>query len=715
MEVTKIAMLTGANRWAAYSVLEAHLDWTDAVRSETDSPAWIPTLQERLTELLTTIEQAPPLARQQDVDVTQLAQPLVQELAAAARPPQILAQLTHLFHVAAGVCLPAPTIAETDEPRVAILAIGYEEPALAQACLENARSCLLAALTQATFDLPAAARQLIDLADDIRLGPSSRGILRAAQARAIPFRRLTSGSLVQLGEGRWQRRIWTAETDRTSAIAENIASDKELTKRLLRAVGVPVPLGRVVTSGEDAWNAALEIGLPVVVKPRKANHSRGISLDLTNRDQVLTAYEWAIVDGNDTGVIVEQYARGTAHRLLVVGTRLVAAARGQSEYVYGDGESTIDQLVKAMNLDPRRGRNYTDPLCRVMLDDSALIELRKQNYTPDSVPPLGQRVLVQPVGDLITDCTAEVHPENAAQAVLAARIVGLDIAGLDVIAEDISQPFKSQRGAVLEVNAGPSLGVHIAPLHGAPQPVGQAIIDHLFPHPGSATITVVGITGSGNGCETAARLDELLAATEHSTGRATTSGTYFNRTLIDRALTNEADRFSTLLLHPDIDVALIASSPEYIWKNGLGHDRLDRVIITDCPANDLVESPAGGGSDYRIRQAVLATLRAVPAHGCAVLPAKLAHDTELLAALQGRTIFFAPHWSASDYETLLKRNSQVVTTTPKELLLVSSAGQQKLPLPQSWPTDSARLTRELAALAAAWSCGLSREQLAKSI
>lgn len=715
MEVTKIATLLGANRWAAHSVLEAHLDWTASARSAADSSAWIHTLRERLAELTATIEQTPPLARQQAVDVTQLALPLTQELAAELRLPQILAQLVHLFHVAAGVCLPPPTIAETDEPRVVILAIGYEEPALAQASLESGRRCLLAALHQTPFDLPAEARQLIDLADDLRLGPSSRGILRAAEARGIPFRRLTTGSLVQLGEGRWQRRIWTAETDRTSAIAENIASDKELTKRLLRAVGVPVPLGRVVTSGEDAWTAALEIGLPVVVKPRKANHSRGISLDLTTREQVLTAYDWAILDGNDTGVIVEQYARGTAHRLLVVGTRLIAAARGQSEYVYGDGESTIQQLVTAMNLDPRRGRNYTDPLCRVMLDDSALIELRKQNYTPDSVPALGQRVLVQPVGDLITDCTAEVHPENAAQAVLAARIVGLDIAGLDVIAEDISQPFKSQRGAVLEVNAGPSLGVHISPLHGEPQPVGRAIMDLLFPDPGSAQITIVGITGSGNCCETAAVLDQLLAATEHATGRATSTGTYFHRALIDTALADEAARFDSLLLHPDIDIALVASSPESIWKTGLGYDRLDRAVITDCPANDLVESPAGGGSDYRVRQAVLAALRAVPPHGCAVLPAKLAHDTELLTVLQGRSIFFAPLWAPSDYEPLLKCNSQVVTTTSKELLLVASAGQQKWPLPKSWPTDSAQVAVELAALAAAWSCGLTREQFAKSI
>ncbi|MFM9068887.1 MAG: cyanophycin synthetase [Planctomycetota bacterium] len=715
MEVMKITTLSGANRWAAHSVLEAHLDWSAAGRFAADSSAWIPTLRERLAELTAMIEQAPPLVRQQDVDVAQLTQPLYQELAADARLPQVLAQLTQLFHVAAGVCLPPPTSTETDEPSVAVLAIGYEEPALAQACLESARRCLLAALTQANFDLPAEGRQLIDLADDLRLGPSSRGILRAAEARSIPFRRLTSGSLVQLGEGRWQRRIWTAETDRTSAIADNIASDKELTKRLLRAAGVPVPLGRVVTSGEDAWNAALEIGLPVVVKPRKANHSRGISLDLTNREQVLTAYDWAVLDGNDTGVIVEQYARGTAHRLLVVGSRLVAAARGQSEYVYGDGESTIQQLVTALNLDPRRGRNYTDPLCRVMLDDSALIELRKQNYTADSVPPLGQRVLVQPVGDLTTDCTADVHPENAAQAVLAARIVGLDVAGLDVIAEDISQPFKSQRGAVLEVNAGPSLGVHIAPLHGDPQPVGRAIIDLLFPNPGSAKITIVGITGSGPGCETAAVLDQLLAATEHVTGRATTAGTYFNRVLIDTALADEAARFDTLLLHPDIDIALVASSPEHIWHNGLGYDRLDRVVITDCPANDLVESPAGGGGDYRVRQAVIAALRAVPAHCCAVLPAKLAHDSDLLTLLQGRPIFYAPLWAASDYEPLLKCNAQVVTTTAKELLLVSSAGQQKWPLPKSWPTDAARVALELAALAAAWSCGLTREQFAKSI
>ena len=715
IDVIKTVTLTGANRWTDHSVLEAHLDWSAAARPAADSAAQFCTLQARLPELITALDQSPPLTRQQVIDAAELAKPLATELASNASPPRIIAQLVHLFHVAAGVCTTAPVVAGTDEPHVSILALPFEEPGLIHACLATAIRCLTAAVNNADFDIFAETRALIDLADDLRLGPSSRGILRAAQARGIPFRRLSSGSLVQLGEGRWQRRIWTAETDRTSAIAESIASDKELTKRLLRAVGVPVPRGRVVTSGEDAWNAALEIGLPVVVKPRKANHSRGISLDLTTRDQILTAYDWAVVDGDDSGVIVEQYAPGTAHRLLVVGSQLVAAARAESEYVYGDGESTIQQLVTALNLDPRRGRNYTDPLCRVMLDDSALIELRKQNYTPDSVPPLGQKVLVQPVGDLTTDCTAEVHPQNAAQAVLAARVVGLDIAGLDVIAEDISKPLTSQRGAVLEVNAGPGLNAHLAPLHGQPQPVGKFIIDYLFPTPGSATATIVGVTGGGNRCETAAALDQLLSSCKRATGRATSAGVYFNRELIDTPLTDEAARFHTLLVHPDVEVALVASSPEYIWTNGLGHDRLDVALVTDCPPPGIVESPGSGGTEYRVRQAVLAALRAVPVSGVALLPATLANDPELLSVIRGRVAYYQSNWSAADYQPLLSSRVEIVTTTERELVRISNTEQQGLPIPETWHGNLNLSSTQLAACAAAWCIGLATDELATSL
>lgn len=328
MECIKTVTLTGANRWAPVSVLEASVDcgerrlWGDSQRS-----VFRQRLRETVPILDRLAQQASRLARQEDFGGESLGQRLIAGLDSGLAPPDTIRLLTQLLQAAAGVVPGFGTTAETDEPQVYLVVFQVEVPALAIACLEAALEICRAAVHETPSDLTSLVRKLVDLADDVRLGPSSRAIVRAAAARGIPFRRLNAGSLVQLGEGHRQRRIWTAETDATSAIAESIAQDKELTKRLLRAVGVPVPLGRPVADAEDAWTAACEIGFPVVVKPRRANHARGISLNLTTRDQVLAAFDWAVKDGDDTGVLVEQYALGQAHRLLVVGHRLLAAAR----------------------------------------------------------------------------------------------------------------------------------------------------------------------------------------------------------------------------------------------------------------------------------------------------------------------------------------------------------------------------------------------------
>jgi cyanophycin synthetase len=302
---------------------------------------------------------------------------------------------------------------------------------------------------------------------------------------------MNDGSLVQFGEGAFQRRTWTAETDATSAIAESIAGDKQLTRSLLAAVGVNVPMGRSVASREDAWAAALEVGVPVAVKPRNSNHAVGVSLDLNDQQAVMAAYDWACQAGHTTDVLVEQYIRGDHHRLLVIGGKLAAAAKGQREFVLGDGQKSIRQLVADLNSDPRRGENYTDQLQVVKLDDAMAIVLEKQGLNFDSIPEANLQVLVHHVGDLIEDCTAEVHPTTREVAVLAAKTIGLDIAGMDVVATDIRQPLGGQRGCIIEVNAGPSLTPHVQPLIGSPQPVGEAVVDLLYPQNRQSKLPIV--------------------------------------------------------------------------------------------------------------------------------------------------------------------------------------------------------------------------------
>ncbi len=303
--------------------------------------------------------------------------------------------------------------------------------------LAAARDLIMAAIEDRAFDVASAIERLRDSVDAFCLGPSTACIVDAADDRDIPAIRLSDGNLVQLGYAARQRRMWTAETDRTSAIAESISRDKDLTKRLLKSCGVPVPEGRMVDSAEDAWTAAEEIGLPVVVKPTDANHGRGVFTNLTTRHEIDAAFAVAREEGS--GVIVERFVRGFEHRLLVVGGRVAAAAKGETASVVGDGRSTIRELVESqLNSDPRRGNTEDFPLNPVRLNSAVRVDLARQGFTPESVPPAGTTVLIQRNGNVAFDVTDRVHPDVAEAAMLAARVVGLDIAGIDLVAEDVA-------------------------------------------------------------------------------------------------------------------------------------------------------------------------------------------------------------------------------------------------------------------------------------
>ncbi|MGH7136252.1 MAG: hypothetical protein ACREHD_10965, partial [Pirellulales bacterium] len=335
---------------------------------------------------------------------------------------------------------------------------------MARACLEAAQHVCIAAVDGKEVDMAAEIRRLRELGDEVRLGPSTRSIVEAARKRGIPAIRLSNGNLVQLGYGARQRRILAAETDHTSAVGETVAQDKELTRSLLRKIGVPVPIGGSPKCASEAWQIACELGLPVVVKPRYGSHGRGVATNLTTQHQVVAAWESIVREGS--AVVVEQFIAGGDYRLLVVGNRLVAAARRDPPMVLGDGVRTVGQLVDAVNADPRRAEGHAAPLTKIAIDPIALEVLGEQGFLLESVPEEGQRVLIRRNGNLstggtATDVTAEVHPEVAARAVEAARMVGLDVAGIDILARDIRRPLEEQGGAVIEVNACPGLRMHL--------------------------------------------------------------------------------------------------------------------------------------------------------------------------------------------------------------------------------------------------------------
>lgn len=610
MRTYHFVALRGPNRWSPTPILEVH----DVGFALADLPAKAASVAGILQAFL----EAKQFTTSHPQSVAN-AESVVRTIASGVSGVELWLQCARWFSAMAGVPtrdfpsaieLRSPTSSTNASASFAatnVFAIEMEEQSLTEKCVSFARDWLTSEAPLIDFPLGLKVRELFDFADDVRLGPSSRAILRAARRRNIPYLRLNSGSLVQLGEGRHQRRIWTAETDATSAIAEAIASDKDLTKRLLRQVGVPVPLGRAVTSAEDAWLAANEIGFPIVVKPCNANHQRGISIELSTKPEIVKAYDWAVKDGETNDILVEQFALGHHHRLLVVGNRLVAAAKGHSECVVGDGMLTIEQLVAKENQDPRRGEAYTDPLGVIKLTEPAIIELSKQGFQLHSIPAVGKRVVVQRTGDLTTDCTEAVHPETAEQAVLAARVVGLDIAGLDILATDISLPLGEQRGAVVEVNAGPSLSPHVSPLYGKPQKVGDAIVAMLFPENEQGHIKIIGVVKSPSSDVLIQQFAEQLRLRNVDFGMLSHGQAGFNGRVVDTGCVNDEERVVALLCNPILSALIVQIDIEQSAQFGVCTPRLDHLLfsIDSIPSNLPDEKLAG----------IRAILNAVPQTG----------------------------------------------------------------------------------------------------
>ena len=601
------------------------------------------------------------------------------------------------------------------------------DESVARCALQQGHGLLMAAINDQPFDVPAAIAAVREQVDDSYLGPSTAAIVAAATDRRIPHLRLTSGNLVQLGFGAQQRRIWTAETDRTSAIGEAIARDKDLTRRLLKSVGVPVPEGRVTSDPADAWDAAEEIGLPVVVKPLDGNHGRGVTLDLSSREEIEAAWHLARQHGSE--VLVESFMPGHEHRLLVVGGQLVAAARGESAWIVGDGRSTVMQLIDLqLNTDPRRGVTEDHPLNRIDPhdDEVILLDLQRQGLTPDAVPSAGRRVLIQRNGNVSIDCTDEVHPEVAHAVTLAARTVGLDIAGIDVVAEDIARPLQAQRGAIVEVNAGPGLLMHLKPAAGQARPVGRAIVDHLFPEPqeggreapGEAgavrqwpgRIPIVGVSGS-SGTQQIAQLSAwLLRLGGLHVGLACRDGLYLDRRCIDASSAIGWAAGRRLLMNRTVNAAVFEHSAATILREGLAYDRCTVGVVTDLDGLDGLESEDIQHSD-QLSKVLRTQVDVVLEDGCAVLHAadpRIAAMAELcdggviLYAVDGSLAAIAAHRQAGGRAAFLRRGQMILAHGTEE---ASVCSVDSLPLAASMLAPPTLL----AAVSVAWAMALPRD------
>ena len=373
----------------------------------------------------------------------------------------------------------------------------------------------------------------------LRPGPSTETLIKEAEARGIPWIPLSARSMIQLGYGVHQKRIQATLSNRTGVLGVELACDKEGTKNILGSAGVPVPRGTVINYLDELRGAIEDVGgYPIVLKPLDGNHGRGITIDINSWETAEEAYDLASAASKTKSVIVERYYVGRDHRVLVVNGQVIAVAERVPANVVGNGKSTVEQLIEEVNRDPQRGDGHDNVLTRITIDKLCLDLLQKQGYAMDSVVPAGERVFLRATANLSTggiavDRTDEIHPENVWLFSRVAKIIGLDIAGIDVVTPDISQPLRDVNGVIVEVNAAPGFRMHVAPSQGLPRNVAGAVFDMLFPSPQPSRVPILAVTGTNGKTTTTRLLAHIVKQTGQITGYTTTDGTYIGDYLVE--------------------------------------------------------------------------------------------------------------------------------------------------------------------------------------
>ncbi|MDP3809557.1 MAG: cyanophycin synthetase [Hydrogenophaga sp.] len=699
MDISRIRALRGPNLWTRQTAIEAIVHCPPEERSLTSLPGFEAALRARFPQLGRWPRPA------SDLSLANVLKLVTLGLQAQAGCPVSFSRCT-----------------ETVVQGTYQVVVEYTEESVGREALKAAEQLIAVVRSQTdqAFDVEAVIARLRGIDEDVRLGPSTGSIVNAAVARGIPYRRLTQGSLVQFGWGARQRRIWAAEVDSTSAVSESIAQDKDLTKNLLRAAGVPVPLGRPVDSAEEAWAVAQDIGLPVVMKPRDGNQGKGVTVNIVSREHLELAYRAAIDHGQP---MVEKFLPGSDYRLLVVGNRLVAAARRDPPQVTGDGVHTVAQLVDAVNADPQRGDGHATSLTRMRIDDIALARLQIQGHAPDTVPAKGERVVLRnnanlSTGGTATDVTDDVHPEVAARAVAAARMVGLDVCGVDVVCETVLTPLEDQSGGVVEVNAAPGLRMHLSPSYGKGRAVGEAIIDHLFPPNQNGRVPVVAVTGTNGKTTTARLIAHLLHTQGMRVGMTNTDGVYVNGRQTDSGDCAGPRSARNVLMHPEVDAAVFETARGGVLREGLGFDRCQVAVVTNIGSGDHL------GLNYITTVEDIAVLKRVVIQnvaptGYGVLNAADPHCVRMAEVCTGKVIFFASDANHPVLATHRAQGRRAVWVEGAYIIANQGERRHEVALADIPMTLNGRIgfqvENAMAALAAAWGLGIPWARIRKGL
>lgn len=565
------------------------------------------------------------------------------------------------------------------EPSVFYLVYQYKNEVCGLECGKSAVSILNRFVLSREADVSQIMNRLKKVSANAELGPSTSAIVAEAEKRGIPVTKIGGGSLVQLGYGKNSHLVESTLTDATSCISADVSCDKQLTKYILRENGIPVPYGKTVDSESAAVAAAGQIGLPVVIKPVDGNQGKNVFLNLKDDESVGAAYRAAAASGSE--VMVEQYVRGKDYRVLVVGDRVSAAAERLPACIKGDGIHTVGQLIEIENRDQNRGDAHEKPLTKLSLDEIALGELKRQNRTADDIPERGAVVFLRRNGNLSTggtakDCTGLIHPENAALAVRAARVIGLDVAGIDFVAEDISQPIRETGGVVVEVNTAPGIRMHLYPSTGAARNVAKDIVDLLFPKSDDC-FPVVSVTGTNGKTTTVRLIHHVLSLAGLCAGMTSTCGTYVGDTCVSEGDHSGPRSARALLCDKRIEAAVLETARGGIIREGLGYDLADVGVITNIADDHLGLDGVNSLEDLAFVKSLV--VEAVKKDGTAVLNARDPMTPTVLKRVRSGVILFSGHPSEDvfvpkDCVRVYEENGQIVIQDrrKKHILLSTS-------------------------------------------
>ena len=559
---------------------------------------------------------------------------------------------TWMGHVIEHIALEIQTLAgmdvgfgrtrETKTPGTYNVVFNYIEERAGVFAAEESVKIAESLIAGTDYDINSCIQTLKEIRERERLGPSTGSIVEEAASRRIPWIRLGKNSLVQLGYGINQQRFQATITGNTSSIAVDIACNKELTKKMLEDAAIPVPSGGLVVDEEDLQAVIRKIGYPLVLKPLDGNHGKGASINVKDYETALVGLEHA--QKYSRKVIVEKYITGFDFRVLVINHKMVAAARRVPAHVVGDGELNLQELIDKENLDPRRGYGHENVLTEIDVDKDTNELLEKLNYTLETIPQKGEIVYLKSTANLSTggtsiDVTDMIHPENIQMAERVSRIIGLDVCGIDIMAENLTQPLKESGGAILEVNAAPGFRMHLAPSEGLPRNVAAPVVDMLYPPGKEFRIPIIAVTGTNGKTTTTRLLAHIVKNNGKRVGFTTSDGIYIQNTLLEKGDTTGPMSAEFILKDPTVEFAVLETARGGILRSGLGFGTCDVGVLTNIKEDHLGISDIHNLKDLtRVKRVVLDSVKK---DGWCILNADDEYSMRLAGDLHSKVALFS--------------------------------------------------------------------------